>query len=607
MTARFQAAAGAGPAVEEHPAFDGVPPDVWRSFDSAGGLYTSRRFMAALESVEPADGTTARLLVARDPDGTTAALPVFDVAKETGGRYDPLTLLRSIDADCPPPPSGATVLLGGRAGYENRFLLSPGMAPPPRRRAVRALVEAAIRPADGPAAHTWSMPYLDSGGAAEFRAALPETGEIALTAADTVLDIPQDGLDGYLAGLPSKRRIEARREMRAFAASGCTTHLAPLREVHGELAGLLARRLGKYGQQEDEAALERVLAGYGKVFGDDALVLLARSAGRAVAYVSLYRWRDTLYARSWGSESSQGAREAALYFNLVYYEPVSRAPELGVRSIHYGIMAYEAKVRRGARLEPRWTAVHSAGLEPDAFATAVARWNEQQLASFNALAHAPWHDLAASLARGGPGGEAGDQRRTPGGRRRGRYDRPSGATARRRQAVRPVRRRAVHLRHPGDHLHPHRQRDPVGLRVHDPVAAADRVPAGHRRHGRPHGPAYPTGGLGQRAGRARPGGRGGHAHTWALILVACALMLFDSHGTIATESVLATHLEPDQIGVAQGGLQLDTQISRTGGRGVNGSHVHELASHPHRRMSMAPAFSCDVSACHTSALRLPRL
>ncbi|MFJ3928928.1 GNAT family N-acetyltransferase [Streptomyces sp. NPDC090029] len=374
------------PTVIEHPGFDGVPEAHWEMLNCEGGLFTSRRFMTALECVEPAPDSTVKVFEARGYPGAAlpvAALPCFGVPTGGGGRYDAAALVRSILPDAALPGQPRSLLLGARAGYQNRMLVAPGLPLEESASAVRALVDAAVRqPTEGPPP-ICTIPYLDTANARLVRAALPDYGHLALAAGDAVIDLPEGGLEGYINGLQQRRRTRIRREMRQFAESPCEITQAPLGEVCGELAGLLVQNLRKYGDGVDERVLADMFRRYGEVLGDDVQVILARLDGRAVAYVSLYRWKQALYARSWGGDP-QVARDAALYFNLVYYEPIRMAARLGVSALHLGILAYEAKVLRGARLEPRWTLLAHPNLCHADFTRALARWNSEQLAALQA-------------------------------------------------------------------------------------------------------------------------------------------------------------------------------------------------------------------------------
>jgi len=61
-----------------------------------------------------------------------------------------------------------------------------------------------------------------------------------------------------------------------------------------------------------------------------------------------------------------------------------------------------------------------------------------------------------------------------------------------------------------------------------------------------------------------------HDDLVVLVLVSGLLMLVDSHATIATERIVATRVPPSHVVQAQGGLQLDTEVSRAGGPAAGG-------------------------------------
>ena len=46
--------------------------------------------------------------------------------------------------------------------------------------------------------------------------------------------------------------------------------------------------------------------------------------------------------------------DTAAYFNLAFYLPLEHAIRTGARTLHLGLASWQAKVVRGARLEPSW-------------------------------------------------------------------------------------------------------------------------------------------------------------------------------------------------------------------------------------------------------------
>lgn len=356
-----------------------VAADDWDRLSERGGLYASHRFVAAIEETEPAPGAPLEVYLCRDQDRVVGALPVWRGLPSDGGRYDPAAMLEP--ADQPQAAAGWDPFdcLGARTGYSNALRVDPDM-PRERRVAVsNALLGAVLEDGKGRAC---VFPYLDGEGAADAVRAMPGAKAV-LTGADTVLDVPEGGFEDYLGLLSSKRRTEVRREVAGFVKSGIQVELTTLAEASSQVVELLARRVTKYGGQADTDELAEILARYGRAFGSDALVLLARDGGRPVAYVSLYRWRSALYARSWGALETDA--QAAVYFNLVYYEPVRLAASLGIRRLHFGMLAYAAKVRRGARLDPRWSVLCSPEAEVDRFEAMVASRNASAAAQLRAI------------------------------------------------------------------------------------------------------------------------------------------------------------------------------------------------------------------------------
>lgn len=378
--------------------FDDLDAPTWSALTPSGGFFTSRRFMTNYERIEPEPGVPPNLLVVHRGDVPVCMLPFFRSTFGDGGRRDPFALAREIDPDTAPETWRPTTMLGARAGYDNRVFVNPEVPAEIRGEALRQAIAEVTGPDGGTV--SWSIPYLDTASALEYRAALPDTGDVVLAAADCVIDIPEDGLGAYLDALPRKRRAEVRREMRRFAETGHGVELAPLRDCHHELADMMARRLRKYGSDFSTEELARIFAEDAVAYDGDAFVLMARSEGRPLAFVTLFRWGTDLIARSWGF-GEERANSAFVYFNLAYYEPIRRAAELGVRRLQLGILSYEAKVRRGAVMHPRWTVLESSRASGPAFSHAVERYNAAQLAMFRQLGDAPWEDLVEKLRRHG--------------------------------------------------------------------------------------------------------------------------------------------------------------------------------------------------------------
>jgi hypothetical protein len=131
----------------------------------------------------------------------------------------------------------------------------------------------------------------------------------------------------------------------------------------------------------------------------------AGGTDRLVGLALAYRWRDTLYLRSVGFDYA-ALRDAYEYFNLVYYEPIRWAAGNGVRKMHFGVEAYDAKVRRGAVLQPLWAVLTSTA--PQLSEVDSAAWNSKSVESWYG-GHCPDDDLPTSGDHGRRGtGERAD-------------------------------------------------------------------------------------------------------------------------------------------------------------------------------------------------------
>jgi predicted N-acyltransferase len=173
---------------------------------------------------------------------------------------------------------------------------------------------------------------------------------------DNVLELTGGTFEDYLGRFKSDARRLLRREIRAASDAGVhferTTSLAALGPVLDALyRSTSARYSDDFFRQPPEfwAALE-------KHVGDHVEAIVARGADGPTGFSLLLRKNDELWfhrvGRSYGSDTA----DAAVYFNLAFYEPVKRALEVGARRIWLGFGAWEAKRRRGAVARPIFSA-----------------------------------------------------------------------------------------------------------------------------------------------------------------------------------------------------------------------------------------------------------
>lgn len=381
---------------------DGIGADDWRAVTAERGFYSSPRWLRFLEA-DPAYDVW--YLVAGDGDGILGVLPIY--LSVTGARagvdtfYDPAAVFVQPAGVGDPARWRPALLAGGRAGYDTELLLRPGLASATRQQVVAALVArlARLGVAWGVAASAFM--YLTPGAAAELA---PVVGTPPLLT-DITAAVHLDGcesFDDYLGRLSAHRRRRIGHEMREFAASGFDVRAARLADVVEVVAPLMAAHHGRYGLPDSRQMLAAHLYQHAEHLGDLGHVLLCEDGGHTVGALLIYEWADAWYARAVGL--ADGLRgQASVYFNLVYYLPIRRAVERGMRRYVVGPSTLGAKVKRGADLEPRWSLLVGAGDLASDVGRLSLGWNDRQLRRWQADLRAVGHELPTAAWRS-PGG-----------------------------------------------------------------------------------------------------------------------------------------------------------------------------------------------------------
>ncbi|HEY0636489.1 MAG TPA: hypothetical protein VGD67_02475, partial [Pseudonocardiaceae bacterium] len=194
------------------------------------------------------------------------------------------------------------------------------------------------------------------------------------------LRLPGGGLAGYLAALPHKRRIEARRELRLLADAGVRIEpVADVDAVFDDLVRLRGQLVAKYRGATREPAAERARLRtlVDDVAGGRPRVLLARGTDGAPLGFALFAEHSEAEhseaeqpgagsagrARSWHclavGHDYTDPRSRLTYFGTAYYRAAEHAYQDGVRTLGYGIGAWRAKRARGCRPSPRTGWVHT--------------------------------------------------------------------------------------------------------------------------------------------------------------------------------------------------------------------------------------------------------
>ncbi|GGT16625.1 hypothetical protein GCM10010271_19390 [Streptomyces kurssanovii] len=172
----------------------------------------------------------------------------------------------------------------------------------------------------------------------------------AVLGAESVLRLGTADWDGYLAGLASRKRRRTHRELAEYEDAGFRTVIRTGADaLTGPVVDLQVALRAKYGLPGGRERVQRDFDAIRDTVGDSALVLSAERDGETLGFVLYLRSGDALFGRTAGFDE----RAKGVYFALTYHETVRWSLANGVRSIWYGLAAYDAKKLRGCDLEPR--------------------------------------------------------------------------------------------------------------------------------------------------------------------------------------------------------------------------------------------------------------
>lgn len=176
-----------------------------------------------------------------------------------------------------------------------------------------------------------------------------------------VLSVPEGGFEAHAAMQPHKRRgvmRSERRRVRNDPAVSFSTRL--LSEAVQEDVDLWVGNLVKYGEVTLDSApvISARIHDTAEAFGDDAFVVEMRREGRLLGAVLVLREGDILFTRYCGTRPGN-RRSDAVYFNILFYEMLDVAEDLGVALLSYGPDLAQSKISRGATVEKLIVAVHN--------------------------------------------------------------------------------------------------------------------------------------------------------------------------------------------------------------------------------------------------------
>jgi predicted N-acyltransferase len=258
----------------------------------------------------------------------------------------------------------------GTFGNHHGVVHTPGRSLEARTAVMAALPELLLSAAEELGCRSVAMLYVGEPQAHDVDDAATRLGyQPTLLGAEAVHDLPVADWDGYLAGLSKRRRYQARKELRSYDSDGYRTVVRTGPEAFSEdLVGLQVAHRAKYGLPGGADRVRRDLDALRDDLGDSCVVLTAERGDEVASFTVYLRARDALFARTGGTlPDARGC-----YFAVDYHETVRWALQNGVRRIHYGMAAYEAKITRGCELRPRWGWFSFGGAQADTFREVLA-------------------------------------------------------------------------------------------------------------------------------------------------------------------------------------------------------------------------------------------
>ncbi|MGH9198812.1 MAG: hypothetical protein ACRD1T_24180, partial [Acidimicrobiia bacterium] len=276
--------------------FDVVPSvfDVdaraWDALVPEDNFYLSHAWLRAMSRGWSGDQSCIEAAI--DDGELMGGLPLYVMDEPGFGPYDPTEVLSGLLRHPVQHPLHPFVLGGSRLGYRTELLLPS--APPPTRRAVAAglldEMEAQARRHGSPAC---GLLYLSDRALDELLPMLARKGYLVyLETFEVRLPVSWGSFTEYLGSLSAKRRNAVKRELARFERSGLQV-IQERQPGHEPLmASLLANVQRRYGNEADEAALERSLKFSSQEAGSYSVLFLLKNDTRVIGYCLAYRWRE---------------------------------------------------------------------------------------------------------------------------------------------------------------------------------------------------------------------------------------------------------------------------------------------------------------------------
>lgn len=329
-----------------HSTLDEIPS--WDEVSTFAGFYSSSGWLRLVHQ----PGTR---YIAVHQAGTVLGVMSCFLARSNGilpPYSDPVHLLLGVpdDRSVPDDLLHPVLFCGAVRGYSTRLLVREQLDGATRKQVLGHLLAAVQGVARQDAARLIAFGYLPAAEAKEL-ADLDDRLRPIFAESECFAG-PLVSFEDHLAGMRSHRRNQTKRQLRRFADSGLRIDQRRLPEVMVPLAELIAGHERHHGvpctTQEvvDDFELRIALG-----LEDRIRVFCAWRGETLVGGTLFFVHGRTYYSREYAGDF-QVPRDAGLYFNCTFYEPMRAAFEAGMTEIHYGLAALDAKVWRGCRVRP---------------------------------------------------------------------------------------------------------------------------------------------------------------------------------------------------------------------------------------------------------------
>ncbi|MEV5650497.1 peptidogalycan biosysnthesis protein [Nocardia sp. NPDC052254] len=312
----------------------------WDDLVGPGDLFCSHAWLRHLDEA----ATAQQVVTVRAEGRLIGAAPLWDGESEPG-----LFHLPSFFPGLPGPWQHPFVWLGARRSVRNGLICVRG---PRRAPTLSQLLNGGREHAKENGRAGVILPYLPVDAATELARAHPGA-QVLLHSADAVIAVPEHGTAELVANASGHNRKRRRRELREFASAGFSLEwVDPTPEVIAAIVPLITATRRRYGSRQGDEWLHRVFAAQRRVgLLEDAKVLLCRRNNALATVAVCYRHGDSLHGRYFGADETR-SRDGYPYFVTTCYAPIDYAAQQRLPRLFLSTSSLEAKIRRGATIEP---------------------------------------------------------------------------------------------------------------------------------------------------------------------------------------------------------------------------------------------------------------